>query len=318
MPEEVFIGIDVSKAQLDIAVRPSGESYTITHTSQGIHELARRLAARQPSLIVLEASGGLEKPLAIALTEQELPVVIINARQVRDFAKALGKLAKTDRIDAKVLARFAELVRPELRELPDERGRVLQALLARRRQVIEMLSAERNRLHACHDSGVRADIEAHIAYLTGRRDKLDQELLETVRADPAWLSKLTLLEGVPSVGPVLALTLLAELPELGRLTQKRIAALVGVAPFNRDSGMLKGHRGTWGGRAGVRTSLYMAALVATRHNPVIRAFYERLLARGKPKKVALVACMRKLLVILNAMLRSNTPWQVHLHVAPGA
>lgn len=315
MLSDLFVGIDISKARLDVALRPGGESYTTPHSSQGIAELVDKLAASQASLIVIEASGGLERPLTIALTERQLPVVVVNARQTRDFAKALGKLAKTDRIDAGVLAQFAELVRPELRALPDQRARALQALLARRRQVVEMLTAERNRLHSCHKS-VRADLEAHIAYLSGRRDKLDQELLDSVQADPSWIEKLTLLKSVPSVGPVLATTLLAELPELGSLTHKRIAALVGVAPFNRDSGTFKGQRGTWGGRAAVRSSLYMATLVASRHNPVIRCFYERLLSRGKPKKVALVACMRKLLVILNAMLRSHTPWQHPLVLTP--
>jgi transposase len=318
MPREVFVGIDVSKASLDIALRPSGERYTIKHTPQGIGELIQQLVEVRPSLIVVEATGGLEQPLAIALAEQSLPLVVVNARQARDFAKATGKLAKTDRLDAGVLAHFAELVRPDVRDLPDERSRALQALLSRRRQVVQMLVAEKNRLHSCHDRSVRADIKAHIAYLTGRQSKLDEELLEAVQADPAWLGKLTLLKSVPSVGPVLALTLLAELPELGCLTHKCIAALVGVAPFNRDSGTRRGQRAIWGGRAGVRSSLYMAALVASRHNPVIRSFYEHLLSRGKPKKVALVACMRKLLVILNAMLRSHTPWQTHNLVTPGA
>lgn len=298
---EVFVGIDVSKARLDVAVRPSNGSYTIEHSIKGLAELVRRLQELRPTLIVLEASGGLERSLTIALAEQALPVVVVNARQARDFAKATGRLAKSDSLDAKVLAQFAEAVRPQVRPLPDAEERALAALVSRRRQLIEMITAEKNRLHSCHEPTVREDIEAHLAYLTGRRDKLDEELLAA--------HKMLLLETVPGVGPVLALTLLAELPELGKLSNKRIASLVGVAPINRDSGTLRGHRGVWGGRASVRSSLYMAALVATRFNPAIRAFYERLLNQGKAKKVALVAAMRKLLVILNAMLRTNSPFR---------
>jgi len=306
---EVFVGIDVSKARLDVAVRPSNGSYTIEHSIKGLAELVRRLQELRPTLIVLEASGGLERSLTIALAEQALPVVVVNARQARDFAKATGRLAKSDSLDAKVLAQFAEAVRPQVRPLPDAEERALAALVSRRRQLIEMITAEKNRLHSCHEPTVREDIEAHLAYLTGRRDKLDEELLAAVQADPDSYHKMLLLETVPGVGPVLALTLLAELPELGKLSNKRIASLVGVAPINRDSGTLRGHRGVWGGRASVRSSLYMAALVATRFNPAIRAFYERLLNQGKAKKVALVAAMRKLLVILNAMLRTNSPFR---------
>lgn len=306
--DEVFVGIDIAKARLDVAVRPDGEVFTAEHTPDGITALVERLASLEPSLIVLEATGGLERPLTIALAEQALPVVVVNARQARDYAKATGRLAKTDRIDAMVLAEFAEKVRPQLRDLPDARARALEALVSRRRQVVEMITAERNRLHACHDAAVRTDIEAHLAYLTSRRDHLDQDLVTAVQADPTWLAKARLLRSVPGVGPVLAVTLLAELPELGHLSHKRLAALVGVAPINRDSGSMRGYRGAWGGRASIRATLYMAALVATRHNPVIRAFYEHLLSRGKAKKVALVACMRKLLTILNALLHANTSW----------
>jgi transposase len=313
MANEVFVGIDVSKDHLDVAVRPGGESYTINHSSQGIDELVEKLSELAAHLIVLEASGGLERPMTIALAEQGLPVVVVNARQVRDFAKATGRLAKTDRIDAMVLAQFAETVRPQLRELPDAKQRALSALLSRRRQLIEMITAERNRLAASAEPAVRGDIEAHLAYLQGRRDKLDQELDEAVQADPSWSFKAQLLRSVPGVGPVLTMCLLFELPELGKLSSKRIAALVGVAPINRDSGRWRGHRGTWGGRGGVRSALYMAALAAAKSNPVIRACYQRLLARGKPKKVALVACMRKLLVILNAIVRNSTPWTADGH-----
>jgi transposase len=318
MANEVFVGIDVAKDHLDVAVRPSGESYTMEHTSQGINELAWNLNELRPNLIVLEASGGFEHALTIALAEEGLPVVVVNARQTRDFAKATGRLAKTDRIDAIVLAQFAETVRPQLRELPDAKQRTLSALLSRRRQLIEMITAEGNRLATCTDALVRADIEAHLAYLHSRRDQLDQELDEAVQADPNWSFKAELLRSVPGVGAVLATCLLAELPELGKLSNKRIAALVGVAPINRDSGRWRGRRATWGGRGGVRSTLYMAALVATRRNPLIRTFYQRLLARGKSKKVALVACMRKLLVILNAMVRDSTPWMANGQVALGA
>jgi transposase len=307
--DEVFVGIDVSKAQLDVAVRPTCELFAAEHTHEGISALVKRIASLAPKPIVLEATGGLEQPLTIALAEQDLPVVVVNARQARDYAKATGRLAKTDRIDATVLAEFAERVRPQVRNLPNAHARALEALVARRRQVVEMITAEQNRLHACQSDAVRADIEAHLAYLRGRRNDLDQELVTALQADPTWLAKAALLRSLPGVGPVLSLTLLAELPELGYLSHKRIAALVGVAPINRDSGFLRGHRSTWGGRASIRAALYMTALVATRYNPVIRSFYERLLARGKPKKVALVACMHKLLIILNAIVRTHTAWQ---------
>ena len=309
MASEVFIGIDVSKAQLDVALRPGGGGFHAENSEAGIDALVEKLQELEPSLIVLEATGGLEQPLAVALAEQSLPVVVVNARQIRDFAKALGHLAKTDRIDAQVLAEFAQRVRPQVRDLPGAHVRALEALLTRRRQVVAMTTAEHNRLHRSHDAAVRADIKAHLLYLQGRKNSLDRDLMAALHANPDWLAKAQMLRSVPGVGPVLTLTLLAELPELGCFSHKQIAALVGVAPINRDSGLLRGHRSTWGGRATFRTALYMAALVARRRNPVVCSFYERLLAQGKPKKVALVACMRKLLVILNAMLRSNTSWQ---------
>lgn len=324
MVREVFVGIDVAKAQLEVALRPGGVRFTAENSAAGIAALVERLSAHEPSLIVLEATGGLEQPLSIALAEQGLPVVVVNARQVRGFAKALGKLAKTDRLDAQVLAEFAERIRPQVRDVSDARARALEALVTRRRQVVEMMVTERNRLHATYAAAVRGDIEAHLLYLQGRKDSLEQELMVLVQANPDWLSKAQLLRSVPGVGPVLTVTLLADtfaslstrLPELGRLSHKQVAALVGVAPLNRDSGLLRGQRGTWGGRATVRTTLYMAALVARRSNPVIAAFYERLLAQGKAKKVALVACMRKLLVILNAMLRNHTSWQADAPSVP--
>jgi transposase len=297
----------VSKATLDVAVRPTEEQWQFPHTEEGIHALVTRLAGVHPCLVVLEATGGLEVTVVAALAAASLPVVVVNPRQVRDFAKATGKLAKTDRLDAQVLASFADGVRPTLRPLPDAQTQALEALLTRRRQVVGMLTAERNRLQAARPP-VRQDIQDHTAWLEERLAKLDYDLRNTLHASPLWREKEDLLRGVPGVGPVLSLTLLAELPELGTLDRRQIAALVGVAPFNRDSGTLRGKRTIWGGRATVRATLYMAALVASRHNPCIRAFYQRLLAKGKAKKVALTACMRKLLTILNAMMKHRTPW----------
>ena len=265
------------------------------------------LTGLHPSLVVLEATGGLEAPLTGALAEAGLPVVVVNPRQVRDFAKATGKLAKTDAIDAHVLAHFADAVRPTPRPLPDAQTQAIAALLARRRQMVAMLTAEKNRFRTANVV-VREDILQHITWLKKRLSKLDTDLRETLRQSPIWREKDNLLQSVPGVGPVLSLTLLAQLPELGTLSRRQIAALVGVAPLNRDSGTLQGKRTVWGGRATVRTALYMGALVASRWNPVLRSFYHRLCAAGKPKKVALTACMRKMLTILNAMLKHRTPW----------
>lgn len=305
MADSYFVGIDVSKARLDVAIRPHNSVFSVNNDENGISELIERIAGLAPERIVLEATGGLETPVVITLAERGLKVVVANARQVRDFAKATGRLAKTDRIDAEILAQFAQVIRPPVRAFPDSSARVLDALLTRRRQLVEMITAETNRLCTCHDQSVRQDIQAHLTYLKGCRDDLDKALLEAVKVRPDWNQKTKLLKSVPGVGPVLSVTLLADLPELGHLSSKQIAALVGVAPINRDSGKMKGYRGTWGGRSSIRSALYMAALVATRCNPVIRDFYQRLLVRGKKKKVALVACMRKLLVILNAMLRTG-------------
>jgi transposase len=261
----------------------------------------------RPVLIVLEASGGLERKVTRALASAELPVVVVNPRQVRDFAKATGRLAKTDRMDAEVLALFGEAVRPALRPLADEVLLELRALIARRRQITEMIVAERNRL--CGASrAVQKRIDAHIRWLEAELDRADKDLDQSIRQSPIWQENQDLLRSVPGVGPVISRTLLAELPELGRLNRKQIAALVGVAPLNRDSGTLKGRRTIWGGRATVRATLYMAALVASRRNSVIRTFYKRLCNAGKAPKVALVACMRKLLTILNAMIKHKTRW----------
>jgi len=310
----MLIGIDVAKAELVVAARPSGERWTAPNDERGVQRLVERLRHDGPALVVLEATGGYELLCVGALAAAGLPVVVANPRQVRDFAKATGQLAKTDRIDADVLALFAERVRPEVRPLPAADAQELDALLARRRQLLEMLQAERNRLGQVFGRGrqpVKKSLKAHIAFLERELRIADTDLGAMIRRSPAWRERDDLLQSVPGVGPVLSLTLLAELPELGRLSRREIAKLVGVAPLSRDSGALRGRRFVQGGRAGVRAVLYMAALVATKRNAVIGAFYQRLLRAGKPKKPAPVACMRTLLTILNAMARTNTRWQEH-------
>jgi transposase len=303
----MFIGIDVSKARLDVAMRPSAEKLSVSNDEAGIQALVTRLSEIKPALIVLEATGGLERSVSGTLGSAQLPVVVVNPRQVRDFAKALGQLAKTDRIDAEVLAHFAEVIRPPLRPLPDKVSLELRALIARRRQLIEMMVAEKNRLSAA-SKAVRKRIEAHIRWLETELDRADKDLDQSIRQSPIWQEHQDLLRSVPGIGPVVSRTLLAELPELGRLNRKQIAALVGIAPLNCDSGTFRGRRGIWGGRATVRAVLYMAALVASRRNSVIRNFYKRLREKGKAPKVALVACMHKLLTILNAMIKHKTRW----------
>ncbi len=307
---QVFVGIDVSKAQLDIALRPEGR-FAASNDDAGFAQVIERLRAVPPALVVLEATGGLELPLTGALAAAGVPVVVVNPRHVRDFAKATGKLAKTDALDAQMLAHFAEVMRPEARPLPDEQTQTLAAILTRRRQLVEMLTAEKNRLASARKP-VRKSLRAHIAWLERELSHTDRGLARAIRESPVWHEKEALLRSTPGVGPVVTTTLLATLPELGTLTAKQIAALVGVAPFNRDSGTLRGKRTVWGGRAQVRAVLYMGTLVATRFNPVIHAFYHRLCAAGKAKKVALTACMRKLLIILNAMLKHRTPWRPDL------
>jgi len=311
---ERFVGIDVAKMELVVAERPSGARWVVPNTEPGIHTLTERLARPRPALIVLEATGGYEVAVVGALAAAELPAVAVNPRQVRDFARATGQLAKTDGLDAEILALFAERVRPAVRPLPSEAHGELEAVLARRRQLLEMLVAERNRLgHLVgrHTKLVKRSLTHHIAYLERELRIADTELYDRIRTSPLWRAQDDLLRSVPGVGPVLAVTLLAEVPELGHLTRKEVAKLVGVAPLNRDSGTLRGHRTIAGGRSVVRTALYMAALVAARRNTVIRTFYQRLLAAGKPKKLALTACMRKLLTILNAMMKTHTRWQAH-------
>jgi transposase len=303
-----FVGIDVAKAQLDIAVRPAGERWAVPNDADGVVTLVDRLQALHPTLIVLEATGGLERIATAALATAGLPVVIVNPRQARDFARATGQLAKTDALDARALAHFADVIRPTPRPLPDTQTQELRALLSRRQQLIGMRTAEQNRLAGTSER-LTQDIEAHIAWLNARIATLDDALETMLRASPLWRENDDLLQSVPGIGPVCARTLLLELPELGTLTRQQIAALVGVAPLNCDSGTLRGRRTIWGGRAHVRTVLYMGTLVATRFNPRIKVFYQRLLAAGKLKKVALTACMHKLVTILNAMLKHRTSWQ---------
>jgi transposase len=305
----VYVGIDVSKVQLDVAERPSGERAVIPHTEEGIATLVAQLRTRRPACVVLEATGGLQVPLASALAVGGISIAVVNPRQVRDFAKATGQLAKTDAIDAQVLARFAEAVRPTPRPLPDEATQQLGALLTRRRQLIEMLVAEQQRMQRAPHP-IQRQIQAHLTWLKQQLAGLDEDLTHRIQATPLWREHEDLLRSVPGIGPVVSRTLLAELPELGTLTHKQIAALVGVAPLNRDSGTLRGRRMIWGGRTVVRSVLYMSAVVAARHNTVIKAFYQRLRTAGKAPKVALVACMHKLLTILNAMVKHRTPWRL--------
>lgn len=306
---EIFVGLDVSKAVLDVKAVPTTQAWRFPNDAAGIGQLLQVLTEVAPALVVLEATGGLEMPVASALGIAGLPMAIINPRQARHFAKALGRLAKTDSIDADTLARFGQTLRPEPRPLKAEAAHQLSVLLTRRRQLVEMLTAEKNRLSSA-DPAVRDDLQEHICWLEKRLQERDRDLDHAVRESPLWRAKDELLRSFPGIGPVASRTLLADLPELGALNRRQVAALVGIAPFNRDSGTQCGKRCVWGGRAPVRTILYMATLTAVRHNPVIQAFYERLRQAGKAPKVALTACMRKVLTILNAMVKSNVPWQV--------
>lgn len=302
----LFIGIDVSKATLDIDAYPQSHQKQLSNDDTGRKQLLKMLTALQPKLIVMEATGGLESPAATALALAGLNVAVINPRQARDFAKALGVLAKTDQVDAKMLARFAEAIRPQVRALKSNELTALDSLLTRRRQLVEMITAEGNR--QAHAQGrVAKQIAQHLIWLRKRLTEADDDLDDAIKQSPLWNDKAELIISVPGVGKVTATSLVATLPELGQLTRREMSALVGVCPFNRDSGGHRGRRAIWGGRAQIRAVLYMATLVATRYNTVIKAFYQKLLAVGKAKKVALVACMRKLLTILNAMVKSNTP-----------
>lgn len=310
-PTVLFVGIDVAKAECVVAVRPTGTTWTVPQTEAGWTALATRLQALAPTLVLCEATGGLELPLASVLAAAGLPLAIVNPRQVRDFAKAKGLLAKTDALDAAVLAHFADALRPRPRPVPDATTQTLAALVTRRRQLVEMRTAEENRLGSAPPA-LRASLQAHIRWLQRQLGALDTDLDRTIRTHPAWRVQDDLLRSAPGVGPILSVTLLGSLPELGTLSRGAIAALVGVAPWARDSGRHRGARRCWGGRADIRAVLYMATLAAVRCNPVLRAFYQRLLAAGKLKKVALVACMRKLLTILNAMVKTQTPWAPRL------
>lgn len=303
----LFAGIDVSKATADVDFAPKRDGFSVGNSADGVAEIVERLRKRKVDLVVVEATGGFELRIVAGLAEAGMPVVVVNPRQVRDFAKATGRLAKTDAIDAMVLADFAMAVRPEIRVLPDAQASEFKALSARRRQLVEMMVAEKNRLGFA-DKSVRSNIEIHIRWLKAELDKIDDELSSFIKNNPLWQDKDKLLRSTPGVGPVMSFTLLSDLPELGTLNRKEIAALVGVAPFNRDSGMFRGRRAVWGGRAHIRSVLYMGTLSATRFNPVIMKFYQRLLAAGKPPKVAIVACMRKLLTILNSMIMHQRAW----------
>lgn len=304
----LFVGIDVSKATLDIAVLPTGEAWQAANDSDGIDALVARIADLRPALVVLEATGRYEAPAASALATVGVPVAVVNPRQVRDFAKATGRLAKTDTLDAALLALFADRVRPEPRPLPDAESAALAAILARRRQLITLLVAEKNRAHVASPT-VAKGVAKHVRWLEKELASVDGDLVLAIRESAVWRAKDDLLRAIPGVGRVLATTLLADLPELGRLDRREIAALVGVAPLNRDSGTFRGQRSVWGGRSTVRTALYMSALAAARSNPPVKALYERLVEKGKPKKVALVACMRKLLITCNAVVRDGAAWE---------
>ncbi len=307
--EAVVVGIDVAKAALDVAVRPDRAERHLPNDAQGIAEIVAWLQGIHPQVIVLAATGGYEAPVVAELCLAGLPVAVVNPRQVRDFAKASGPLAKTDRLDAQVLAHFAAALRPTPRPLPDAQAQELAALVERRRQLVAMRTAEQARLGVTRVPRVRAHIQAHLAWLDAEVAGLDADLRRLVQASPLWRAQDNLLRSVPGIGPIISRSLLADLPELGRLSHAQIAALVGGAPLNRDSGTLRGRRTVWGGRAAVRAALSMGTLRATRCNPVILAFYRRLVQSGKPKKVALVACMHKLLTILNAMVKHQALWQ---------
>ena len=307
--EHTFVGADIAKDQVDVHIRPTDERVQFSRDEAGLAGLVARLQHLGPRLVVLEATGGYEIPVAAALASAGVPVAVVNPRQIRDFARATGQLAKTDALDAQIMARFAEVVQPAVRPLPTAAAQALGDLVARRRQLIEMLGAERNRHQQARDPQLQRRIATHVRWLTKALAALDTDLDDTIRSSPIWRERDNLLQSVPGIGDVTAYTLLADLPELGRLDRRKIAALVGVAPFNRESGHWRGRRMIAGGRPAVRSVLYMATLTAVRFNPALAHFYQRLVAAGRPKKVALTAAMRKLLTILNAMLRDQRPWQ---------
>lgn len=305
--DELYLGIDVSKGHLDYAPMGSNETAQVENNGAGIAQLVAEFKQRQPTLVVVEATGSLEMPVVAALLTAGVPTAVVNPRQVRDFAKGMGKLAKTDKIDARTLALFGSTVKPRVFHLPSEEAQALDALLTRRNQILDMLSSEKFRLHTVHATQ-RASLEGHIEWLKAALEQIDMDLNQSIRSSDIWKAKDSLLQSVPGVGRILSTALLAWLPELGLLSGKQIAALVGVAPYNRDSGQMRGKRMIWGGREQIRSVLYMAALSSSRCNPVISSFYNRLIKAGKPAKVALTACMRKLLTILNAMVKHGSSW----------
>lgn len=307
--DNTIVGIDVSKDRLDVAVRPSGEVFAIERNPVGLAQLVLRLGALSPNLVALEATGGFETVVTAALAAARLPVVVVNPAQIRAFAKAVGQRAKTDPIDAGIIAHFAEATRPEPRPLPDEATQLLADLVARRRQILEMAVAERQRQKRVTVPHLRKSIARLLKALERELASVDTDIDDTVRGSPAWREKEDLLASVPGVGPTIARTLIAELPELGQLSRRQVAALAGLAPFTRQSGQWRGRSFITGGRTAVRTSLFMGAMVAKRHNPILKTFFDRLVAAGKPKMVALIAVARKLLTMLNAIVRDRRPWQ---------
>jgi len=308
---EIFVGVDVSKARLDISIGGSTEYWQISNDEKGFVKLIERLRGLHTTLIVLEATGGLELPVVAEILSAGLPIAVVNPKRIRDFARSVGQLAKTDKLDSCIIAQFAQAVRPEVRHLRTKEEEHLTALLTRRMQLIEMLTAEKNRSHSIRKV-MRGVLQHHIEWLQDDLKKLDQAIAEYIKQSPIWCEKEKVLRSVPGIGPVTGATMLANLPELGTLNRQQIAALVGVAPVNKDSGRKRGKRRVFGGRAVVRRTLYMAALSATKHNPKIKHFYENLICRGKEKKVALTACMRKLLVILNVMVKNNEVWRCEI------
>jgi len=310
--EKYYAGIDISKDYLDVAVLPSKEARRYPNDHEGMNKLVPWLKKLPVEIVVMEPTGGYEALAAAALSSKKVPIAIVNARQIRQYAKATGKLAKTDSIDALVMAEFAQAVKPEARQLPDQETKEIRAMVSRRRQLIEMITAEKNRLEMTSES-IAVGINEHINWLKKEVEDIDKDLRNRIEESPVWYAKDNLLQSIPGVGKVLSSTILGELPELGRLNRKQIAALVGVAPYNRDSGQMRGKRTIWGGRTLIRKVLYMATLASITHNPVIKTLYNRLVEKGKVKKVAIVACMRKLLVIMNAVMKTEKPWQYTLN-----
>lgn len=307
--KDFVVGIDISKDKLDIGVVPTSEKWSLPNEVDGLAELACKLSELSPKLVVMEATGGLERPVRAVLEQAGLACAVVNPRQVRDFAKSMGILAKTDSLDALVLARFGEKVEPEARPGKDKETLELEAIVTRRRQLIGMLTAEKNRLGQEASAGMRKNIREHISWIEKCLKDLEKDMGKRIKQMPEWQERAKIICSVPGIGPVTMCTLLALFPELGKLTGRQIAALAGLAPFNRDSGKFRGQRRIWGGRAPVRSALYMAALSAIRWNRVIKGFYTRLMEAGKKPKVAITACMRKLLIILNSMVRSGNMWQ---------